>query len=63
MTTQDMLWVTAGAAAVLAVVSGVAEWRRDRRRDLDRIGWMPWRGLQLMAFGAALLAAALALRI
>ena len=60
MTARDWLWGAAGAAALLALVAGVAESRRIRRRDLDRTGWVPWRGLQVAAFFAVLLLAILA---
>ena len=59
MTAQHWLWGGAGAAAVLALVAGVAESRRIRRRDLDRTGWVPWRGVQVAAFFAVVLLAIL----
>jgi len=54
MSVQHWLWSAAGAALVLAVIAGIAESRRNRRRSLDRPGWVPWRGLQAAAFFAAL---------
>lgn len=60
MTTPQWLWGAAGTAAALALVAGVAESRRGRRRDLDRTGWVPWREIQVAAFFAALLLAILA---
>ena len=63
MTRQALLWSAAGAALALAVIAGVAESRRQRRRSLDRPGWVPWRGLQVAAFFAAVVLAVLALRI
>lgn len=60
MTTQGWFWTGAGAAAALAVLAGVADWRRTRRRNLDDPGWVPWRGLQVAAFFAAAVLAALA---
>jgi hypothetical protein len=62
MSVQHWLWSAAGAALALAVIAGVAESRRHRRRSLDRPGWMPWRGLQAAAFFAALAFAILALK-
>jgi hypothetical protein len=62
MTTQEWLWGADGAALALAVVAGVAESRRNRRRSLDRPGWVPWRGLQVLAFFAVLAFAILALK-
>jgi hypothetical protein len=56
MTTQAWLWWADGAAVALALVAGVADWRRThRRRAIDAVGWMPWRGLQVAAFFAAVL--------
>ncbi|MDR6852988.1 hypothetical protein J2Y54_002508 [Sphingomonas sp. BE123] len=46
----------------LVGVSGLAEWRRGRRRDLDRVGWMPWTFIQIMALLLAIVGAALALK-
>ena len=46
-------WAGAAAAVVLAVVAGVAEWRRTRRQVLDDAGWVPWRGIQVAALFAA----------
>ena len=61
MTTQAWLWTAAGAALALAVIAGVADWRRThRRRALDAVGWVPWRGLQVAGLFAAFLLALLA---
>jgi hypothetical protein len=56
MTTQLWLWSAAGAALALAGAAGVAESRRHghRRPSLDRPGWVPWHGLQVAAFFAAI---------
>ena len=62
MTTQDMLWTGAGIAMAVAVLAAVAEHRRSSRRDLDRVGIMPWNLIQVIAFLCATLAAALALK-
>jgi threonine/homoserine/homoserine lactone efflux protein len=60
MTTQQWLWAATGAAIAFAVAAGIAESRRNRRRSLDRPGWVPWRGLQAGAFFAAIALAILA---
>jgi hypothetical protein len=62
MTTQQWLWGADGAAVALAVLAGVAESRRNRRRSLDRPGWVPWRGLQISAVFAILALTILALK-
>ena len=54
-----MMWSGAGAALAVAIVAGLADWRRARRTNLDDPGWVPWRGIQAAAvFAAFLLAAA-----
>ena len=52
--TQHGYWIAAGAAAALVVAAGVADWLRDRRRNLDQPGWVPWRGIQVVALFAGL---------
>ena len=61
MTVQQWMWGADGAAFALAIVAGVAESRRIRRRDLDRTGWVPWRGIQIVAIFAMLALTILAL--
>ncbi|MDQ3139763.1 MAG: hypothetical protein M3Q15_03470 [Pseudomonadota bacterium] len=61
--TQAGLWWTAGVAAVVAAVAAVADWRRGKRRDLDRPGWMPWTAIQLLGMLAAVVAAAVAILV
>ncbi|MDQ4087609.1 MAG: hypothetical protein M3177_06325 [Pseudomonadota bacterium] len=47
----------------LALVAGVADWRRThRRRAIDAVGWVPWRGVQAAALFSALLLFVAALR-
>lgn len=53
-----------GACWVFAAFASVMEWRRGRSRNLarlERVGWMPWTALFLLAamLGAGLLAMAL----
>jgi hypothetical protein len=50
MTIQGWMWTADGIAAAVAVLAGVADWRRvHRRRGIDDIGWVPWRGIQVAA--------------
>ena len=42
-------WWLAGAAALVAVVAGLADRHRARRDDLDRIGLLDWRSIQMFA--------------
>ncbi|MFN4096144.1 MAG: hypothetical protein ACK4GG_05205 [Sphingomonas sp.] len=59
---QGPLWIGVSAMVALVGVSGVAEWRRGKRRDLDRVGWVPWTFIQVMALLLAIAGAALALK-
>lgn len=53
----SMLSVSIGAAALFGVAE-FADWRRRNRRDVDKVGFMPWRGIALGSAAAALFAAA-----
>jgi hypothetical protein len=57
------LWWAAGALLALAVAAAIAEYRRRRRPNLDRVGWVPWDLIQVLAFLGAVVAAALALKV
>ena len=46
------------AAATLFGVAEIANWRRNHRRDVDDVGFMPWRGIALAAAAVALFATA-----
>jgi uncharacterized membrane protein len=52
MTAQQWSWGAATIALVLAIVAGLADRRRSRRRSLDEVGWVPWRGIQVAAMFA-----------
>lgn len=59
---QGPLWIGVGAWLALAAGSSLADWRRTRRRDLDRVGLMPWTLIQVMAILGAVVTAALAIK-
>lgn len=63
MTTELWLWGAAGVALAVVVFAGLAEARRNRRRNLDNTGWVPWRGVQALGFFAVLAFAILALKL
>ncbi|HYJ30799.1 MAG TPA: hypothetical protein VEW25_10720 [Allosphingosinicella sp.] len=63
MSAQAAAFAAAGAAAALALLAAAADWARNRRRHLDRVGWMPWQLISVLAFFAALGLAGLALNI
>lgn len=54
MTAQAGLLTAAGASALLALAASIAEWRRNKRRNLDRVGWVPWQLVTILAFFAAI---------
>lgn len=56
----SMLSVSISAAALFAVAE-IANWRRRNRRDVDSVGFMPWRGIALVSVAVAFLAGAAAL--
>ena len=63
MTIQATLWTAAASAGALAVAAGVAERRRSRRRDIDKVGWVPWTLVQVIALALAALMAAYAIKL
>lgn len=53
----SMLSLGIGAAALFGVAE-VANWRRNNRRDVDSVGFMPWRGIAMLSAMVALLSTA-----
>ena len=53
----------AGASAAIAAVASVSDIRRNRRSDPDRVGFMPWTLITVMAVLAAVMLAAAALKM
>jgi hypothetical protein len=53
----SMLSVSIGAA-LLCGIAEWANWRRNNRRDVDRVGFMPWRGIALASACVAIFALA-----
>lgn len=60
---EQLLWnpwaVVAAAALIVLLVSILGDLRQSRRRNLDRVGFMPWPFLTVMSgifflFGTAL---------
>ena len=47
-----------GIFLLIALICMVMERRRSKRREINRVGWMPWTGLFLVfaVFGGGLLA-------
>ena len=57
----SMLTIGISAAALFGVAE-IANWRRNNRRDVDKVGFMPWRGIALASAAVAIFATAFALK-
>lgn len=53
----SMLSIGIGAALLFGVAE-LAGWRRNNRRDVDKVGFMPWRGIALASAAVAIFATA-----
>ncbi|MBB5685509.1 hypothetical protein [Sphingobium boeckii] len=53
----------AGSSAAIALFASFADWRRNRRRDPDKVGFMPWSFITVMGVLCALMLAGAALKI
>jgi len=60
---QLQFWIGAGVALGIAILAGLAEHRRRKRRDLERVGWVPWMAIQKAGLFAALLLVSVALHL
>lgn len=60
---QLQFWIGAGVALGIAILAGLAEHRRRKRRDLERVGWVPWMAIQMTGLFAALLLVSVALHL
>ena len=63
MTIQLQLWIGAAGAAVIAVIAGLGEHRRRKRKRMDDVGFMPWQLIQVMAMLAVAILASRALNM
>ena len=56
MSHDEILGLAGLTAAIVAVVAWIADRRRLRRSNLDKVGWVPWTSLFFWALmGAAVL--------
>lgn len=60
---QGHLWTACAVAVVIAAVAAFADRRRMRRDNLDRVGFMPWAMIMVLALVSAAVFAAFALKI
>ncbi|RIA37687.1 hypothetical protein DFR49_3574 [Hephaestia caeni] len=61
MTTRDWCFAAAGLLLALAVGAGVADRRRARRKNADRVGIVYWPTVQVLALIAAAILASMGL--
>ena len=54
-------WIAVAVAVACAISAGIADWRRSRRADLDRIGVLDWRTVQVLCLIVAAMLGAVAL--
>ena len=59
---QGSMLTVGAVSAAIAVIAEVAEHRRRNRRDVDAVGFMPWRGIALVSAAVAIFATAFALK-
>jgi len=50
------------AAVVVVIVASLAERRREKRADIDKVGFMPWTFIMVMGVLTAVFAASLAIK-
>lgn len=55
-------WIAAAALAALAAVAILGDRRRHRRTDIDKVGWVPWPLVLILALLGAATCAAIALK-
>jgi hypothetical protein len=52
-----------GISAALVLVSSLADRRRNRRANINDVGFMPWTAITVMSVLVAVIAAALAIKV
>ena len=60
---SNHLWTAiAVLSGVVVVVSSIADRRRNRRTNIDDVGFMPWTAITVFAVLATVISAALAIK-
>ncbi|MEP7348756.1 MAG: hypothetical protein ABI668_02250 [Sphingorhabdus sp.] len=60
---DDHFWTAISASsALLILVSSVADRRRQKRKRIDDVGFMPWTGITVLSVLATVVTAAFAIK-
>lgn len=59
---QSTLWTGVAGCILLAGIAILSDRLRQRRRDPDQVGWMPWSAVLIFALFGAAICAALAIK-
>jgi hypothetical protein len=60
---SEHLWTgVAILSAVMVLVSSLADRKRNRRRDINAVGFMPWTAITVMSVLSTVISAALAIK-
>ncbi len=62
MNPDEILGLAGLAATIVAALAWIADRRRMRRSDLDRVGWVPWTSLFFWALMGAVILLGLAIK-
>lgn len=57
-----LMTICGSLAALIAVIAWLGDHRRHRRKDIERVGFMPWTPIFFFALFAAVLLLALSAR-
>jgi hypothetical protein len=59
---QATYWWAMGSAALVVLLSGLIEWKRSHRYNLDHVSWVPWTAIQVFGWFALAIFFILALK-
>ncbi len=46
---ENYYWVVAAIAGIVAIIAGYADRRRTRRSDFEKVGYVPWTTITVLA--------------
>lgn len=59
---SKLLFMCGGAAASIAALAWIADYRRHRRKNPDKVGFMPWTTIFVIAMFASVMLLGIAAR-